>query len=67
MDVNAQGLRTEMVTPLATQVGYDKAAELAYRAYQEGKTVCVVVEASGLLSPQEIERARDPRSMVGDR
>jgi fumarate hydratase class II len=56
-----------MVTPLATQIGYDQAAELAYRAYQEGKTVRAVVEESGLLSPQEIERVLDPRSMVGDR
>jgi fumarate hydratase class II len=55
-----------LVTPLATHIGYDKAAELAYRAYHEGKTVRTVVEESGLLSPQEIERVLDPRSMVGE-
>ena len=54
-----------LVTPLATRIGYDKAAELAYQAYKEGKTVRQVVTESGLLNPTEIEQALDPRSMVG--
>jgi fumarate hydratase class II len=54
-----------LVTPLATRIGYDKAAEIAYRAYKEGKTVRQVVVESGLLSEQEASTALDPRSMVG--
>jgi fumarate hydratase class II len=54
-----------LVTPLATRIGYDKAAQLAYRAFREGKTVRQVVTESGLLDPDEIEKILDPRSMVG--
>jgi len=54
-----------LVTPLATRIGYDKAAEIAYRAYKEGKTVRQVVIESGLLSEREAEAILDPRSMVG--
>ena len=53
-----------LVTPLATRIGYDRAAEIAYRAYREKKTVRQVVTESGLLSPQEVESILDPRSMV---
>ena len=54
-----------LVTPLATRFGYDKAAEIAYRAYQEGKTVRQVVTESGLLDAKEVEDILDPQSMVG--
>ena len=54
-----------LVTPLATRIGYDKAAEIAYQAYTEGKTVYQVVTESGLLSPEEVEAVLDPRSMIG--
>jgi len=54
-----------LVTPLATRIGYDKAAEIAYRAYKEGKPVRQVVIESGLLSEREADVILDPRSMVG--
>ena len=54
-----------LVTPLATRIGYDRAAKLAYRAYKERKTVRQVVTESGLLEAHEIEEILDPRSMVG--
>jgi fumarate hydratase class II len=54
-----------MVTPLATRIGYDKAAEIAYQAFKEGKTVRQVVTESGLLSEQDADAALDPGSMVG--
>jgi fumarate hydratase class II len=53
-----------LVTPLATRIGYDRAAEIAYRAFKEGKTVRQVVTDSGLLGPEEVEAILDPRSMV---
>jgi fumarate hydratase class II len=54
-----------LVTPLATRIGYDKAAEIAYRAFKEGKPVRQVVTESGLLSEVEADALLDPRSMLG--
>jgi fumarate hydratase class II len=58
-----------LVTPLATRIGYDQAAELAHRAFKEGKTVRQVVAESGLLAAMpdagEIDVILDPRSMLG--
>jgi fumarate hydratase class II len=53
-----------LVTPLATRIGYDKAAEIAYRAFKEQKTVRQVVTESGLLDAQEVKDVLDPQSMV---
>jgi fumarate hydratase class II len=42
-----------MCTPLAPVIGYDKAAEIAKKAYKEGKTVREVArEVSGLSEKQ---------------
>jgi fumarate hydratase class II len=54
-----------LVTPLATRIGYDKAAEIAYKAFKENKQVRQLVAESGLLSPEELEKVLDPRSMTG--
>jgi len=54
-----------LVTPLATRIGYDKAAEIAYKAFKENKQVRRLVAESGLLSPEELEKVLDPRSMTG--
>jgi fumarate hydratase class II len=53
-----------LVTPLATRIGYDKAAELAHIAYEEKRKIRDVVVESGLLPPEEIDRLLDPSSMV---
>ena len=53
-----------LVTPLATRIGYDKAAELAHVAYEENRTIRDVVLASGLLPEDEVDALLDPRSMV---
>jgi fumarate hydratase class II len=54
-----------LVTPLATRIGYDRAAELAYRAFKEKKTVRQLLGESDLLSPEEVEKVLDPKSMIG--
>ncbi len=54
-----------LVTPLALKIGYDRAAEIAYRAYQEGKTIRDIVIEMGILTPEEADRILDPRSMLG--
>ncbi|MBN1834362.1 MAG: class II fumarate hydratase [Spirochaetales bacterium] len=54
-----------LVTPLATRIGYDKAAALAYRAYREKKKVRDLLVEEKLLPPEEIEAVLDARGMVG--
>ncbi len=54
-----------LVTPLALKIGYDRAAEIAYQAYKEGKTIREVVLEQGLLTPEEADRILDPRTMLG--
>jgi fumarate hydratase class II len=54
-----------LVTPLATRLGYDRAASIAYQAFQEKKTVRQVLLEQQVLSPSEIEAVLDPRSMLG--
>lgn len=53
-----------LVTPLATEIGYDQAAKLAYQAYKEKRKIREVVLESGLLSETDVARLLDPRSMV---
>lgn len=53
-----------IVTPLAKVVGYDKAAEIAYKAFNEKKTVKDVVKSMNILPEQEVEKIFDPKSMV---
>ncbi len=54
-----------MVTPVALKIGYDKAAELAYKAYKEKRTVRELLYESGLLSSEEVDELLDPASMTG--
>jgi fumarate hydratase class II len=53
-----------LVTPLATRIGYDRAAAVAYRAWRENRTVREVILEEKILSPQEAERILDPHSML---
>lgn len=55
-----------LVTPLAMRIGYDAAAELAHRAYREGKNIRAVVLEAGVLSEAEVENILDPRKMCGE-
>ena len=54
-----------LVTPLATEIGYDKAAQLAHRAYKERRTIREVAYESGLLSAERLDELLEPRTMVG--
>lgn len=53
-----------LVTPLATEIGYDRAAKLAYQAYKEKRKIREVVRESGLLSEEKINQLLDPAGMV---
>lgn len=53
-----------LVTPLAGEIGYDQAAQLAYKAYQENKTIREVVEESGVLPLERVEDLLNPGNMI---
>ncbi|MCF7947462.1 MAG: class II fumarate hydratase [Spirochaetia bacterium] len=54
-----------LITPLAVRIGYDSAAALAHKAFQEGKTVRQVVLDEGVLSSAEADEILDPEKMCG--
>lgn len=54
-----------LVTALNPHIGYDKAAEVAKKAFAENKTLREVVLELGLMEPEELDRALDPAGMVG--
>lgn len=51
-------------TPLATRIGYDKAAAIANEAYDTGRTVREVALEHGVLPEDELNEILDPASMV---
>ncbi len=53
-----------MCTSLVPAIGYDRSAALAYQAYREGRTVREVAISEQVLSPEELDRLLDPRSMT---
>src|SRR5690606_9356551 len=53
-----------LATALNPVIGYDRAAEVAKKAYREGKTIKQVVVEEGLLSEEEADRVLDVRRMV---
>jgi len=53
-----------MCTSLAPVIGYDRAADLAKRAYAEGRTVRELAEAEAVLAKEELDRLLDPASMT---
>ena len=54
-----------LVTALNSRIGYDKAAYVAKRAFDENKTLKEVLLDENLLSQKEIDTLLDPSSMVG--
>jgi fumarate hydratase class II len=59
-----------LVTPLNTRIGYDKAAQLAYRAFREKRQIReilleVCVREEKIMDEAELDRLLDPWSMAG--
>jgi fumarate hydratase class II len=54
-----------LVTALAPEIGYDKAAEIAKRAHSEGTTLREAAIASGFVSQADYDRIVRPEEMVG--
>ena len=65
-----QSLMTQslmLVTALNRHIGYDNAAKVAKKAYQEGTTLVEAITALGLMTAEEFEAAVIPGDMVGPR
>lgn len=54
-----------LVTALTPLIGYDKAAEIAKKAYSEGRRIREVAAEMTQLSPEELDRLLDPKRMAG--
>jgi fumarate hydratase class II len=61
-DTIEQGL--SLVTSFAPVIGYDKAAKLSQKAFQENKTIREVAKEEGLFSDEELNRLLDPTTML---
>ena len=53
-----------LVTPLAKKIGYDRAAQIAYRAFSEKRTVRDILREDGEVPEAEIEEILNPRNML---
>lgn len=54
-----------LVTCLAPKIGYDKAAEIAHKAWHDGTTLLEACLALGYLSEKDFREAVRPEKMVG--
>ena len=54
-----------LVTALAPRIGYDKAAEIAHKAWHDGSSLLAATLALGYLSEQEFKALVRPELMVG--
>jgi fumarate hydratase class II len=55
-----------MCTSLAPLIGYDKAADIAKKAHQSGRTIREVAREISGLETAKLDRALDPRNQVGE-
>jgi fumarate hydratase class II len=53
-----------LVTALAPNIGYEKAARIAKKAYEQRKTIRQVADEEKILSKEELKYLLDPRSMI---
>jgi fumarate hydratase class II len=54
-----------LVTALSPKIGYDRAAEIAKKAYREGTTLREAALALGFVSAEDLDRWLRPQDMVG--
>ena len=53
-----------MCTSLAPVIGYDKAAQIAYKAFNSGKTVREIAMEDNVLDKDKLDEILDPKSMT---
>ena len=63
--VELAGSSLALATSLAPIIGYDKAAEVAYKAHREKRSIKELVTEMGLLTDKEGEELLDPMKLTG--
>jgi len=53
-----------LATTLTSKVGYDEAARIAKKAYNQRQTIRQILEEEGIFPTEELNRLFDPRSMT---
>lgn len=53
-----------LATALTPRIGYDKATEIAQKAYEQQKTIRQILEEEGIFSKKELNRLLDAHSML---
>ena len=53
-----------MCTSLVPEIGYDKAAQIAYEAFNTNKTIKQVLKDNKVLSDQKIDNLLNPKLMI---
>ena len=53
-----------MCTSLAPIIGYDRAAEIAHKAFESGKTVREIALEENILDEDELNKLLDPKNMI---
>jgi fumarate hydratase class II len=53
-----------LATALTSKIGYDQAARISKKAYDQGKTIRQVAEEESLFSKEDLKHLLDPRSMI---
>ncbi|MCK5182995.1 MAG: class II fumarate hydratase, partial [Candidatus Heimdallarchaeota archaeon] len=64
-NINEALRRTLMlVTRLSPIIGYEKAGEIAKKAYETGKTIKEIIQEMDLNIEEDLDELLDPRKMV---
>jgi fumarate hydratase class II len=58
------GKSLALATALTPKLGYDEAARIAKKAYDQRKTIRQTVEEERLFSREDLKYLLDPRSMI---
>ena len=53
-----------MCTSLVPIIGYDRAAEIAQKAFESGKTVREIALEENILDEDELNKLLDPKNMI---
>jgi len=53
-----------MCTSLAPVIGYDRASEIAHKAYETGKTIREIAIEENLMGEEQLNKLLDPKNMI---
>ena len=53
-----------IVTNLSSQIGYDKASEIAQKAFNENKTIREIIQEQNIKIKGDLDKLLDPKNMI---